>query len=81
VEMISNVQRRTPVAQFASKFRSRRQPLPDHVGRDLLDAYRRFRADSASVAKTYVDALPYPPPRIDSDRAATYRRLRGERLF
>lgn len=75
VEMIRNVRRRSPVAQFASKFRSRRQPLPDHVGRDLLDAYQRFRAGDASVAETYVDALPYPPPLIDRDRAATYRCL------
>lgn len=75
IDMISDVRRGTPVAQFASKFRSRRQPLPDHVGWELLEVYHRFRADDAAVAEGYEDALPYPPPRIDRDREATYRRL------
>ena len=77
IHMISDVRRGSPVAQFASKFRSRRQPLPEHVGRELLDVYNRFRADGAAVAKGYEDALPFPPPRIDADREATYRRLRN----
>jgi len=75
IHMISDVRRGSPVAQFASKFRSRRQPLPNHVGRELLEVYNRFRADGAAVAEGYEDALPYPPPRIDADREATYRRL------
>jgi len=41
----------------------------------LLEVYHRFRADDAAVAEGYEDALPYPPPRIDRDREATYRRL------
>ncbi len=75
IQMISDVRRESPVAQFASKFRSRRQPLPDHVGQELLEVYNRFRDDGATVAERYEDALPYPPPRIDPDREATYRRL------
>jgi hypothetical protein len=76
-EMISDVMRRSPVAQFASKFRSRHLPLPGHVGRLLIAVYERFRKESASFAQTYVDALPYKPPRVDEDRQGTYRRLRG----
>jgi hypothetical protein len=77
IHMISDVIRSSPVAQFASKFRSRRQPLPDHVGRELLEVYNSFRAHGAAVAEDYEDALPYPPPRIDADRESTYRRLRN----
>lgn len=77
IAMITDVRRGSPVAQFASKFRSRRRPLPDHVGRELLEVYGRFRAGDAAVAKSYVDALPYAPPKIDTDREATYRRLLG----
>lgn len=76
-QMIRDVNRRTPVAQFASKFRSRCRPLPAHVGRQLIGVYERFRKERASFAQTYVDALPYPPPRVDEDREGTYRKLRG----
>jgi len=77
IELIRDAKRGSPVARFASKFRSRRQPLPDHVGRELLEVYRRhrMRGGRASIAKSYVDALPYRPPRIDTDREATYRDL------
>ena len=75
VPMIRNVRRGSPVAQFASKFRSRRQPLPYHIGQELLQVYSRFRASGTGVAQGYEDALPYLPPRIDTDRKATYRRL------
>jgi hypothetical protein len=76
-EMISDVRRGSPVAQFASKYRSRRLPLPGHVGRQLIAVYERFRKERASFAQTYVDALPYKPPRVDEDREGTYRKLRG----
>jgi hypothetical protein len=75
--LISDVKRGSPVAQFASKFRSRRRPLPLDVGRHLIAVYERFRRDGAHIAETYVDALPYKPPRADEDREGTYRKLRG----
>lgn len=77
IDMISEVRRWSPVAKFASKFRSRRRPLPEHVARELLGVYHYFRRDDARVAESYVDALPYTPPRIDKGREATYRRLLG----
>jgi hypothetical protein len=78
-DMVSDVRRGSPVAQFASKFRSRRLPLRSHVGRQLIAMYERFRKERASFAQTYVDALPYEPPRVDEDREGTYRKLRGLR--
>jgi hypothetical protein len=79
-KMISGVSRGSPVAQFASKFRSRRVPLPVSVGHQLIAVYERFRSESASIARTYVDALPYKPLRVDEEREGTYRRLRGRMM-
>jgi hypothetical protein len=75
LDMISDVRRGSPVAQFASKFRSRRLPLPAPVGKWIIDVYQAFRSAGSSVAGSYVDALPNLPPKIDQDRWATYQRL------
>jgi hypothetical protein len=75
LDMISGVRRGSPVAQFASKFRSRRLPLPASIGERIIAMYDRVRSRGGSVAHSYVDALPWSPPRIDNDREATYRRL------
>lgn len=75
--MISDVKRASPVAQFASKFRSRRRPLPLDIGRHLIAVYERFRRDGASIAETYIEALPCKPPHVDEDRERTYRRLQS----
>jgi hypothetical protein len=75
LHLIRGARRRGPIAQFSSKFRSCRQPLPDSAGRELVEVYERTRNSGAAVSRSYVDALPYPPPLIDLDREATYRRL------
>ena len=75
MEMIDEVRRNTPVARFASKFRSRRKPLPADIGRHVVAAYHGFRRRGATVAQHYADSLPFPPPRIDQDRKARYHRL------
>jgi hypothetical protein len=77
--MLEGVRRNSPVAQFASKFRSKREPLPPLVGEQVIAVYERMRTDGGSglVARSYVDALPYDPPRVDDDREATYQRLLG----
>jgi hypothetical protein len=77
LSVLRGVRRGGPVAQFASKFRSRREPLPSAIGEQVISVYERMRSDggSSSVAKSYVDALPCMPPRIDHDREATYQRL------
>lgn len=77
LDMIRHAHRGTPIAQFASKFRSRRLPLPPELGRKVLALYSR-RRNTGRVSKTYIDALPYEPPRTDADREATYRQLLGE---
>lgn len=80
LDMISDVRRRTPVAQFASKFRSRRLPLEESLGKMILKTYQRFRRNPGGVSKSYVDAMPYRPPLIDGDREATYQQLLGNFL-
>jgi len=75
LDMITGVRRGSPVARFASKFRSRRLPLPASIGERMIAVYDCVRSDGGSVAHSYVDALPWLPPRIDDDREATYRRL------
>lgn len=76
LDMLQHVHRSSPVAQFSSKFRSRRLHLPLELGRKVLALYKRRRRD-ARVSKSYVDALPCTPPRIDTNREATYRQLLG----
>lgn len=73
--LLTGVNRLSRVAQFASKFRSRRKPLPPHIGEQVIDVYERRRSEGGSVASSYVHALPYTPPRVDQDREATYHRL------
>jgi hypothetical protein len=75
LNMICDVRRSSPVARFASKFRARRVPLPRLIGERMIAVYDRVRSDGGGVAKSYVDALPWLPPRVDHDRKATYRRL------
>lgn len=80
LDTISDVRRRTPVAQFASKFRSRRLPLEASLGKSILKTYRRFRRNPAGVSQSYVDAMPFKPPLVDGDREATYQQLLGNFL-
>ena len=75
IEMIDGVRRSTPVARFASKFRSRRRPLPADVGRQVVAVYQHFRQRGAPIARHYADSMPFPPPRIDRDRKRTYATL------
>jgi hypothetical protein len=78
LDLLRGVRRGSPVAQFASKFRSTRSPLPASVGKQLISVYQRARRGRGSVALSYVDALPHAPPRVDDDREVTYRRLLGK---
>lgn len=77
MEMLSGVRRASPVASFASRFRSRRNPLPPAVGQQVISVYEhaRKKARSINIARSYVDALPWEPPRVDHNREETYRRL------
>ena len=75
MDLLEGVRRHTPVARFASKFRSRRRPLPVEIGRQVIATYQRIRNRGAIVAKNYVDALPFPPAVIDQNRKETYNGL------
>jgi len=72
---ISGVARSTRLGKFASKFRSRREPLGLELARQLEIAYKKYRRRNGAIAKHYKDALPFPPPKVDRRRDQTYRRL------
>jgi hypothetical protein len=73
---VANVKRSTPVGRFSSAFRSRRVPLAGVVGAQLIAVYKRFRV-KAKVARRYEEAMSYPPPKIELDRASRYKALRA----
>ena len=75
LDLIGNTARTTPVGQFSSKFRSRREPVPISLGRQLLSVFQVAERDGREHATRYIDCLPCPPPRIDQNRCQTYREL------
>lgn len=81
---LAGVARRTMVGRFASKFRSRRKPLSAKIACQLEQAIQDAIFGGAKQALRYIDCLPFPPPRVDDNRQATYqellRRARGEPL-
>ncbi len=74
-EELTDVNRGTLVAKFASKFRSRRQPLTVGFARQIEKVYVNFRKRKAAIADRYEEALPFDPPAIDRKRARTYRAI------
>ena len=74
--------RETLEAQFSSGFRSRREPLEEEVAAELVTTFERLRvgAPAGAQARSYVDALPFPPPKIQKNRRAVYRELRTRLL-
>jgi len=74
-DYIEGVNRTTWVSKFASKFRSRTRPLEDALASELLSAYDLVveSGGSDAIATSYVDALPYLPPKVDQDRMRTYK--------
>lgn len=53
-----------PVAQFSSMFRTSATPLPSRQARALVRTYEKKikKARGQMIARTYLEALPYPPP-------------------
>lgn len=72
-DLLDNVHRSTPCGKFASKFRSRRKPLPAYVAQELTNVCQQFSNSKAPRAKSYVEALPYAPPKIDRERRKSYK--------
>ena len=60
--------------KFSARFRSRRNPLEQKIGQEIIDIFEQKSAAASpdAFASTYVDALPYPPPKIDRNREQTY---------
>ena len=72
--IISNVERKTSMGKFASKFRSRATPLSPEESDALIHIYGGIlKCKRIGLANTYIDALPYPPPVIDKNRRKTYK--------
>lgn len=71
--MIRGVSRPTWPSRLSSKFRSRRTPLPTTVAAEVARVFDRKRAIATpeSIAKSYVEALPYPPNKPDGDRRSS----------
>lgn len=68
--------RTTVEGGVSSRLRSRVQPLPAAMAKQLISVYEHLRdaAPDSAFAATYDEALPYPPPVTDRDRESTYQR-------
>jgi hypothetical protein len=71
---IASANRSSWEAKFASKFRSRRKPLDPNIAEEIIQVFdlQVVSGDPDLFISTYVDALPYPPSKIDCDREYTY---------
>jgi hypothetical protein len=78
-EMARGVRRSTAVGKFASAFRSRRLPVAGEIGKQVLFIYVQFRRNGAEIATGYEEAMPYPPPRIERNRASRFKWVRSRR--
>jgi len=74
VQIFENVRRSGWMGRFASKFRTRREPLPDACARQLIKVWnaRTRKAQPGDFARIYTDALPRNPPKTDYNRRDTY---------
>jgi hypothetical protein len=70
---LDGVQRPTWISRLSSKFRSRTEPLPQQMADEVVSAWEAKIA-SVERATKYWEALPYMPPKPDTDRKATYER-------
>jgi hypothetical protein len=78
-EMLRGVTGPTPLRRFASKFRTRSGPLPQHVSAEVLDVYRKVRkkVGTAGIAKSFVDAFPGRIG-VTYNRKERYRKLQRD---
>lgn len=76
-KFLAHTRRPSWESKFASRFRSRREPVEKDVSKEIIEVFERLSIlDRPELfASTYVDALPYPPPKIDHNRQQTYLRL------
>lgn len=62
LKFLKGTNRSTPVAQFTSRFRARKKPLPDDIATEMLSAWRTA-STAGRRSESYIDALPYLPNR------------------
>jgi hypothetical protein len=73
---LTAVRRSTLEGKFASKYRAAATDLDDELAKELIQIYEERRVDpDSAIARAYVDALPWSPPRPDSDRKETYKKM------
>jgi hypothetical protein len=72
--------RSKPEGQFSSNFRTRSHCLDDAMADEIVGVYTemRRRAPRSAIARSYDEALPWPPPKVDGHRERTYERLLAE---
>lgn len=72
--------RSKPEGQFSSNFRTRSHCLDDATADKIVGVYTemRRRAPRSAIARSYDEALPWPPPKVDGHRERTYERLLAE---
>ncbi len=82
VSIFENVRRNGWMGRFASKFRTRREPLPDACARQLINVWnaRIRKAQPGDFARIYTDALPRNPPKTDYMRRETYDRMLADAI-
>jgi len=77
IKIFEEVRRNGWMGKMASKFRTRRVPLPDACAKQLIAVWnaRVKKAKPGDMARIYTDALPYNPPKTDYERRGTYDAL------
>lgn len=82
VQIFENVRRSGWMGRFASKFRTRREPLPDACARQLIRVWdaRIRKAQPGDFARIYTDALPRNPPKTDYNRRDTYDQMLASQI-
>lgn len=81
LEWLDGMHRETFEGRLSSRIRSKATPLDANLASHVVDEYTRLRKEAekkpmvSAIAKEYHEALPYPPPKIDQHRKATYDKL------
>lgn len=79
---MTNTRRSSWLGRFSSKFRSRTDYLESDLAREIAKVFDAAyeAARRGDLADSYVDALPYMPPLIDTQREKTYEKALNEAI-
>lgn len=81
VERFARRTRRSTVeGGLSSRIRASTTSLPSALAKEIVEVYEALRrgALSSAIAVSYDEALPWPPPVVDSSRKGTYKRRLGK---